>query len=62
MTESEQFAVASLSGILARKKPMILQDVYLHVSLEKNSGLKIKYIDTYSNNLTGVLRFFAPRV
>ena len=62
MSASEQFTVGSLSGILARTKPMILQQQYFHEQLVKNSGFDIKYFTINSSNLTGALKFFASRL
>jgi len=62
MAESEVFATGSLSGILARKKPMILQWQYFHQEIVRESSLGIKIIETYSNNFPGLLKFFAKRL
>lgn len=62
MTESETFATGSLSGILARTKPMIMQWQYFHQEIVRESGLGYKIFDTYSNDFTGLLRFFAKRL
>ncbi len=62
MTDSEVFATGSLSGILAKKKPMILQWQYFHQEIVRESGLGFKIFDTYSNDFTGLLRFFAKRL
>ena len=62
MTASEQFAIGSLSGILARTKPMILQSQYFHEQIVRNSDLDIKYINFSSSSLTGVFIYFAKRL
>lgn len=62
MAESEIFATGSLSGILAKKKPMILQWQYFHHEIVRESGLGFKIFDTYSNDFAGLLRFFAKRL
>ena len=62
MTDSEVFATGSLSGILARKKPMIMQWQYFHQEIVRESGLGYKIFDTYSNNFSGLLKFFAKRL
>jgi hypothetical protein len=62
MTDSEVFATGSLSGILARTKPMILQWQYFHQELVRESNPGIKILDTYSNNFQGLLNFFAKRL
>ncbi|HEY6915877.1 MAG TPA: hypothetical protein VI413_14460, partial [Paludibacter sp.] len=62
MAESEIFATGSLSGILAKKKPMILQWQYFHQEIVRESGQGYKIFDTYSNDFTGLLRFFAKRL
>jgi hypothetical protein len=62
MAESEIFATGSLSGILAKKKPMILQWQYFHQEIVRESGLGYKIIDTYSNDFSGLLKFFAKRL
>ncbi|MCU4164436.1 PA14 domain-containing protein [Carboxylicivirga caseinilyticus] len=62
MSASEQFTVGSLSGILARTKPMILQQQYFHEEIVKNSDLDIKYYSITSNNLTNILRFFKSKL
>ncbi|MBN2766091.1 MAG: RICIN domain-containing protein [Paludibacteraceae bacterium] len=62
MTDSEVFATGSLSGILARTKPMIMQWQYFHQEIVRESNPGIKILDTYSNNFQGLLNFFAGRL
>lgn len=63
MTDSEVFATGSLSGILARKKPMILQWQYFHQEIVREAKLSgIKVFDTYSNDFLGLLKFFSKRL
>ena len=62
MTESEIFSTGSLSGILAKKKPMILQWQYFHQEIVRESGQGFKIIDTYSNDFSGLLKLFAKRL
>jgi len=62
MAESEIFATGSLSGILARKKPMILQWQYFHQEIVREQGVGYKIFSTYSNNFAGLLKFFAKRL
>jgi len=62
MTDSEVFATGSLSGILARTKPMIMQWQYFHQEIVRESGLGSKIFDTYSNDFTGLIRFFSKRL
>ncbi len=62
MTASEQFAIGSLSGLLARTKPMILQKQYFHEEIVKNSDLDIKYFNFGSSSFTSILRFFSKRL
>lgn len=62
MAESEIFATGSLSGILAKKKPMILQWQYFHQEIVRESGMGYKIIDTYSNDFSGLIKLFAKRL
>ena len=62
MSESEIFATGSLSGILAKKKPMILQWQYFHQEIVREQGIGYKIFSTYSNNFPGLLKFFAKRL
>jgi len=62
MAESEIFATGSLSGILAKKKPMILQWQYFHQEIVREQGIGYKILNTYSNNFAGLLKFFAKRL
>lgn len=62
MTDSEVFATGSLSGILARTKPMIMQWQYFHQEIVREANLGIKIIDTYNNDFQGLLNFFSKRL
>lgn len=62
MSESEIFATGSLSGILARTKPMILQWQYFHQEIVREQGSGFKIFTTYSNDFSGLLKFFASRL
>jgi hypothetical protein len=62
MTDSEVFATGSLSGILARTKPMIIQWQYFHQEIVREANLGIRIIDSYSNNFSGLLGLFSKRL
>ena len=62
MSASEQFTIGSLSGLLARTKPLILQKQYFHEEIVKQSGLNIKYFNFGSSAFTSILRYFSKRI
>ncbi|MFB6343710.1 PA14 domain-containing protein [Saccharicrinis sp. FJH62] len=62
MTASEQFLVGSLSGVLARTKPMILQQQYFHEESVKNAYPDLTYFKINSTNLQTMLAFLADKL
>lgn len=62
LSESAQFTLLTLAGIVARTKPEIIIYNYFHEEIIRDSKLGIPILYTYSDNIKGFLQHYSKRL